>query len=582
MWPHASELSGLLRDHVRARRTQVAWLVVLHSLQSVALLYLPTLSADIIDNGVLAGDTGHIWRVGALMIGVTVVQVVCLAAAVRLGAYTALSVGRDLREAMFARVLDLSTTELATLGTPSLITRTANDVQQIQTFLLTGLTVLVAAPVMGIGGVVLALGQDVPLALLLLVMVPVIGSLMLVIVRRLRPLQRILQRSADSVNGVLREQVVGVRVIRAFNRDEYERRRFADINTELTEVGIRSGRLSTLMLPLAATVTTLFCVPVVWIGAYRVDAGQMQVGALTAFLGYLAQILVGIISATFALMALPRAEASAERVAEVLRTKTSVVPPAKPVTRLPRPGHLELREVEYRLPGAEAAVLRGVDLVARPGETIAVVGSTGSGKSTLLALIARLADVTAGRILVGGVDVRELDRATLSREVCLVPQRAGLFAGTIASNLRFWRPGVPDDELWRALETAQAREFVERMGKGLNSAVTQGGGNLSGGQRQRLAIARALVVRPRIYLFDDSFAALDYRTDGRLRAALAAETADAAVVLVSQRVATIQHAHRILVLEEGAIAGVGTHHELLAGNAVYREIVQSQLAEEPA
>jgi ATP-binding cassette subfamily B protein len=576
------ELTGLLRRHLRAYRGRVALLVVLQLLQASALLYLPTLNADIINNGVLTGDTGHIVHVGALMVGVTVLQVVCVAGAVRLGAYIALSVGCDLRERTFARVLDLSATELARLGTHSLITRSVNDVQQIQTFLLTGLTMLVAAPVMGVGGVLLALGQDVPLALLLLVMVPLIGVLMLAIIRRLRPLQRIVQRCADTMNRVLREQVGGVRVIRAFNRDGYERRRFATVNEELTAVGIRSGRLSTLMLPLAATVTNLFCVPVVWIGAYRVDAGQMQIGALTAFLGYLSLILVGIISATFALMSLPRAEASAERVAEVLRTGTSLATPAEPVTVLPRPGHLELRDVEYRLPGAEESVLRGVDLLARPGETTAVVGSTGSGKSTLLALVARLADVSAGQVLVGGVDVRELDRSTLARAVVLVPQQAWLFAGTVASNLRFGRPDASDAELWRALETAQAKDFVEAMDRGLDSAVTSGGGNLSGGQRQRLAIARALVARPGIYLFDDSFSALDYATDMRLRAALATEIADAAVVMVSQRVATIRHAERIVVLEAGTVAGVGTHDELLAGNPVYREIVQSQLTEELA
>ncbi|WP_211785945.1 ABC transporter ATP-binding protein [Kitasatospora atroaurantiaca] len=554
--------------------------MALQSVQTVALLYLPTLSADIIDGGVLTADTGYILRRGGLMLLVSLLQVVCAIGTVRYGAYVAMAVGRDIRAAIFDRVQSFSTREVGRFGTPSLITRTTNDVQQVQTLVSATLTGLVSAPITAVGGVVLALGQDVPMAAALVVVMPLLGLPMLLIIRRLRPLFRSMQRQVDVMNRVLREQITGMRVIRAFTRDAFEQQRFARANEELTEVSARAGLLTTAMFPSAATLVNLFSVLMVWLGAYRIHSGGMQIGALTAFLGYLTLILVAVVTATFMLMMVPRAEVCAERITEVLATESSVVPASIPVDRMSRPGHLDLRDIHFSYPGAQEAVLRGVDLIARPGEITAVVGSTGSGKSTLLGLVPRLADATAGQVLVGGEHVQSLDRSALSRAVGFVPQTASLIAGTVASNLRFGRPDASDEDLWHALEVAQARDFVEALVGRLDAVVSQGGTNFSGGQRQRLAIARVLVHRPRIYLLDDSFSALDYATDVKLRAALAEEVTDAAVVIVAQRVATIRHADRIVVLESGAVAGTGTHEELLVTSPVYREIVLSQLEEE--
>jgi ATP-binding cassette subfamily B protein len=556
--------------------------VVLQFLQTCATLYLPTLNADIIDNGVVQGDTGYIVRCGALMIGISLAQVLCNIGAVYYGARTAAAIGRDMRAAVFDRVQSFSAREVGHFGAPSLITRTTNDVQQIQMLVLMTFTLMVSAPIMCVGGVVLALGLDVPLSGVLVAVVPVLAVCVTLIVRRLRPLFRAMQRRLDTVNQVLREQITGNRVIRAFVRDAYEEQRFRRANAELTEMSLGTGNLLALMFPMVMTVVNLSSIAVVWFGAHRIDSGEMQIGDLTAFLAYLMQIVMSVMMATFMFMMVPRAEVCAERLQEVLDTSSSVVPPTAPVTALRRHGHLEIRGAGFRYPGAEEPVLRNIGLVARPGETTAVIGSTGSGKSTLLGLVPRLFDATCGQVLVDGADVAEIDPKLLARTVGLVPQKPYLFAGTVATNLRYGNPDATDEELWHALEVAQAKDFVERLEGGLDAPVAQGGTNVSGGQRQRLAIARTLVQRPEIYLFDDSFSALDYATDAALRTALAQETAEATVVIVAQRVATIRDADRIVVLDEGRVVGTGRHHELMADNETYREIVLSQLTEAEA
>ncbi|MEV6675261.1 ABC transporter ATP-binding protein [Streptomyces erythrochromogenes] len=575
-------LIRLLRTHLGPYRKPIAALVLLQLLQTSASLYLPTLNADIIDNGVVNGDTGYILRFGALMLGVSLVQLVCNVGAVYYGARTAAAVGRDVRGAVFDRVQSFSARELGQFGAPSLITRTTNDVQQVQMLVLMTFTLMVSAPIMCVGGIAMALSLDVELSGVLLAVVPVLGISVGAIVFRTRPLFRQMQERLDTVNRVLREQITGNRVIRAFVRDDYEKDRFREANADLTGVSLAAGKLLALMFPTVIVVVNISSVAVIWFGAMRVDSGGMEIGQLTAFLAYLMQIVMSVMMATFMFMMVPRAEVCAERIQEVLDTESSVVPPADPVRELTRSGLLELRGADFRYPGAEAPVLRGVDLVARPGETTAVIGSTGSGKSTLLGLVPRLFDATGGEVLVDGEDVRGLDPELLAKTVGMVPQKPYLFSGTIASNLRYGRPDASDEELWQALEVAQAKEFVSALEGGLEAPVTQGGTNVSGGQRQRLAIARTLVQRPEIYLFDDSFSALDYATDAALRAALARETEDATVVIVAQRVATIRDADRIIVLDEGQVVGEGRHHELMAGNETYREIVLSQLTEAEA
>ncbi|MFE4982594.1 ABC transporter ATP-binding protein [Streptomyces sp. NPDC056664] len=575
-------LIRLLRTHLGPYRKPIGLLVLLQLLQTSASLYLPTLNADIIDNGVVEGDTGYILRFGALMVGVSVVQVVCNIGAVFYGARTASALGRDVRAAVFDRVQSFSARELGNFGAPSLITRTTNDVQQIQMLVLMAFTLMVSAPIMCVGGIVMALGQDVPLSGVLLAVVPVLAVSVSLIVRKMRPLFRTMQERLDTVNRVLREQITGNRVIRAFVKDDYEEERFRGANAELTDVSMATGRLMALMFPVVMTVVNISSVAVVWFGAHRIDSGGMQIGALTAFLAYLMQIVMAVMMATFMFMMVPRAEVCAERIEEVLATESSVVPPVKPVTELGRRGHLEVRSADFRYPGAEESVLRDVGFEARPGETTAIIGSTGSGKSTLLGLVPRLFDATGGEVLVDGVDVRELDPALMAKTVGLVPQKPYLFSGTVATNLRYGKPDATDEELWHALEVAQATDFVRNLDAGLDAPIAQGGTNVSGGQRQRLAIARTLVQRPEIYLFDDSFSALDYETDALLRAALARETADSTVVIVAQRVSTIRDADRIVVLDEGRVVGTGRHRELMADNETYREIVLSQLTEAEA
>jgi ATP-binding cassette, subfamily B, multidrug efflux pump len=575
-------LIQLLRSYLRPYRRDLVWVVALQLVQTLAALYLPTLNADIIDYGVVRGDTGYIMSTGGVMLAVTLVQIGCSVGAVYFAARTAMAVGRDLRADVFDRVLTFSAREVGQFGAPSLITRTTNDVQQVQLLALMTFTLMVSAPIMCVGGILMALNQDVPLSALLIIVVPLLAVIVTFIISRMRPLFRLMQERIDRINQVLREQITGIRVIRAFVRDTEEQKRFAKVNAELFDVSQGVGRLMAYMFPLVMLVMNVSSVAVLWFGGHRIDSGAMQIGALTAFLTYLMQILMAVMMATFMFMMVPRAEVCAERIQEVLDTDSSVVLPTEPTIRDLRRGYLELREVEYRLPGADQPVLRGINLHAQPGEITAVIGSTGSGKTTLLNLIPRLIDTTAGVVLVDGVDVRELDGATLSAAIGFVPQKPYLFTGTVASNLRYGNPEATDAELWHALEVAQARDFVEQMTGGLQAPIAQGGTNVSGGQRQRLAIARALVSRPEIYLFDDSFSALDYATDAALRAALARETAEATMVIVAQRVSTIRHADRIVVLDEGRVVGTGSHQELMDTNDVYREIVLSQLTAQEA
>lgn len=575
-------LLTLLRRHLRPYAGAVLAVLLFQLVQALANLYLPSLNADIIDNGVAQGDTGYILRTGGLMLAITVVQVGCAVAAVYFGARTAMAVGRDLRAALFDQVETFSMREVGRFGAASLITRTTNDVQQVQMVVLLTFTIIISAPITLIGGLIMALREDVELSALLLVVVPVLVVVMGLIIRTMAPLFRSMQTRIDTVNGVLREQITGIRVVRAFVRERHEQQRFADANQALTDVSIRVGRLMALAFPVVMVIMNATSVAVLWFGGLRIDSGEMQVGALTAFLAYIMQILMSVLMAAMMFMLVPRAAVSAERITEVLVTESSVVPPADPVPVTVREGRLELRGVEFRYPGAEQPVLSGIDLVAQPGRTTAIIGSTGSGKTTLLTLVPRLVDVTAGVVLVDGVDVRDMDPDALWAAIGLVPQKPYLFSGTVASNLRYGKPDATDAELWRALEIAQAADFVADMPDGLDSEISQGGTNVSGGQRQRLAIARALVKKPEIYLFDDSFSALDYTTDAALRAALVPETRQSAVVIVAQRVATIRHADEILVLEGGKIVDRGSHEELMTTSPTYREIVLSQITEEEA
>jgi ATP-binding cassette subfamily B multidrug efflux pump len=577
-------LVRLLQSRLRPYRQWLTAVVLLQLVGTIASLYLPSLNADIIDNGVSTGDTGYIMRTGIWMLLVTLVQISCSVVAVYFGARTAMSFGRDVRGALFHRVGRFSAREVASFGAPSLITRTTNDVQQVQMLvvMVMSATMMVAAPIMAVGGVIMALREDLGLSWLLVVSVPLLAVLIGLIVRQMVPQFRLMQERIDVVNRVLREQITGVRVVRAFVREPVEERRFGTANASLTSTALRAGRLMALIFPTVMLVLNVSSVAVLWFGAERIDSGQMQVGALTAFLNYLAQILMSVLMATFLLMMIPRAAVCAERIQEVLDTDSSVVPPLDPVTEVVRPGEVEFRGVSFAYTGAAAPVLKDLTFTARRGETTAIIGSTGAGKTTLLSLIPRLMDVTGGEVLVAGVDVRRLDPDLLWSRLGYVPQRSYLFSGTIASTLRYGDPDASDDELWAALDVAQAREFVEKLPGGLDAPVAQGGTNLSGGQRQRIAIARAIVRKPEIYLFDDAFSALDPGTDSRLRAALRPITTDASVLVVAQRVSTILSADRILVLEAGEIVGDGTHEELVATCPPYAEIVQSQLAAEDA
>jgi ATP-binding cassette subfamily B protein len=571
-------LITVLRTYLRPYADLLTAVVVLQLLGTIASLYLPSLNADIIDRGIANGDTGYILRTGGWMLLVSGVQIACSIVAAYFGARAAMMFGRDLRAAIFHRVGGFSGREVARFGAPSLITRTTNDVQQVQMLVVVTCTMMVAAPIMCVGGVIMALREDVGLSWLMLVSVPVMVLLIGLILRRMVPQFRLMQGRIDEVNRVLREQLSGIRVVRAFVREPYESTRFGVANADLTATALRVGRLQALIFPTVMLVFNASSVAVLWFGASRVDSGQIEIGALTAFIQYLVQILMSVMMATFMLIMVPRAAVSSERIAEVLDTESSVTPPPRPVMATTERGTVELRNAQFRYPGAEVPVLRDVSLRAEPGRTTALIGSTGAGKSTLLSLIPRLVDVTGGTVLVDGVDVRDLDLDLLWSRIGIVPQRPYLFSGTVASNLRYGDPDASDEELWRCLRIAQASEFVEAMPGGLDAPIAQGGTNVSGGQRQRLAIARALVHRPEIYLFDDSFSALDLGTDARLRAALRPVTADAAVIIVAQRVSTIVDADQIIVLEDGEVIGVGRHEELLDTCQTYLEIVQSQQA----
>ena len=568
-------LAAFLRPYWRALILVIALLMI----QAFANLYLPELNADIINNGVAKGDTDYIIQTGGVMLVVTVLLGIASIIAVYWGAKTAMAFGRDVRGAIFRSVESFSQVEVNHFGTASLITRNTNDVQQVQMVVLMGLTVMITAPITMIGGLIMALRQDIQLTGVLFVIVPIMVVIIGLLVRRAMPLFREMQRKIDRINLVMRETLAGIRVIRAFVRTDYEERRFEESNRDLFDTALSVNRLFAIMMPTLMVIMNLTTVAVLWFGAIRVDSGEMPIGNLTAFLQYIIQVLFAIMMATFMFVMVPRAAVSSDRITEVLQTEPSILDPVDPVSPA-RTGRVEFREVEFRYPGAEDPVLRGITFTAPPGQTTAIVGSTGSGKSTLINLLPRLYDITGGTILLDGVDVREMDRADLWSRIGLVPQRAFLFGGTVASNLRYGDETASDEDLWRALEIAQGREFVEEMPERLEAPLAQGGTNVSGGQRQRLAIARALVKQPDVYVFDDSFSALDFRTDARLRAALHRDLASATVIIVAQRVGTILHADRIVVLEDGAVAGIGTHDELMASCATYREIVYSQLSEE--
>ncbi|HET8602680.1 MAG TPA: ABC transporter ATP-binding protein [Marmoricola sp.] len=575
-------LLRLVRTHLRPYRSWLALIVLLQFVGTVAALYLPSLNADIIDNGVITGDIGYIVRTGAIMLGVALLQIACSIAAVWFSARSAMGFGRDVRAAIFHRVGSFSQREVQHFGPPSLITRETNDVQQVQMLVLMSCTLMVAAPIMMVGGIIMAMREDLGLSWLIAVAVPVLVVSIGFVVTRMVPSFRKMQERIDEVNRLLREQITGVRVVRAFVREPHETRRFAAANTDLTDVAVRAGRWMAAMFPTVMLVANLSSVAVLWFGGHRVDSGQMQVGALTAYLSYLMQILMSVMMGTFMMMMIPRSAVCADRIMEVLDTETSVLPPLEPVTAVAEHGTLAFDSVEFSYPGADVPVLRDLSFEARPGQTVAIIGSTGAGKSTAVNLVPRLFDVTGGAVRVGGVDVRDLDPEVLWASVGLVPQKAFLFSGTVASNLRYGDPAATDEQLWAALEIAQAADFVQAMPAGLEAPIAQGGTNVSGGQRQRLAIARALVRKPGIYLFDDAFSALDLATDARLRAALKPVTAEATVLIVAQRVSTIRDADLILVLEDGAVVGRGTHEQLLDTCATYQEIVASQLSAEEA
>jgi ATP-binding cassette, subfamily B, multidrug efflux pump len=575
-------LISLLRRYVPKYRVEVAIVTVLVFIQSIANLYLPNLNADIINNGVAKGDTEYIWRTGAVMLGVTLVLGVLAIISVYFASRASMGVGRDVRGAVFERVQHFSAREMTRFGTPSLITRNTNDVQQVQLFLQIALTILLTAPILAVGGVIMAIRENAQLSLTLVVIVPLMAVVIGTLVAISIPLFRQMQGRVDKITEVLREQIMGIRVVRAFIRTASEQRRFDRANGDLTETALRVNRIFALAMPSLLGIMNLSTVAVLWFGGHLVDSGDMPIGNLTAFLMYIFQILFAVMMAVFMVILVPRAEASAQRIEDVVRTIPSVSDPAQPVEPERNTGVVEMRDVSFAYPHSERAVLHDLSFELRPGTTTGIIGGTGSGKTTLLTLVTRGFDVTSGTVLVDGVDVRDQSLDRLWSRIGLVPQTAYLFKGTVADNLRFGNASATDEELWHALEVAQARDFVAAMDGQLEAPIDQGGTNVSGGQRQRLAIARALVKRPAIYLFDDCFSALDAATDARLRRALRAKTGEANVVIVAQRVSTILHADRIVVLDEGRVVGIGTHAELMVSCPEYREIVESQLGEAAA
>jgi ATP-binding cassette subfamily B protein len=572
-------MTRLLTRFLRPYRRALVFVIVLLLVQAIANLYLPDLNADIINNGVLKGDTGYIISTGAFMLAVTLLLAIASIVSVYWGSKTAMAFGRDVRSAIFGKVQDFSQTEVNLFGTPSLITRNTNDVQQVQQVVAMALNMMISAPIMAVGGIIMALRQDVPLSGLIVIIVPLMGLVIGLLMTRVVPLFMAMQIKIDRINQVVRETLSGIRVIRAFVRTEHEEKRFDAANRDLTRTALSVNRIFAVMIPTLMGIFNLSAVAIMWFGSIRVDSGAMQIGNLTAFLMYIMQILMSVMMATIMFVMVPRAAVSAGRIQEVLETHPSVEDPAVPAVPSAAHGFVEFRDVEFRYPGAEHPVLRGISFSAGPGETTAIVGSTGSGKSTLINLVPRFYDVTSGSVLVDGVDVREMLQEDLWRKVGVVPQQAFLFNRTVASNVRYGDPDATDDEVMHALEVAQGREFVMEMPDGLAAPITQGGSNVSGGQRQRLAIARALAKRPEVYIFDDSFSALDFKTDSMLRAALRQELDSATVIIVAQRVGTIMTADRIVVMDDGMVVGIGTHAELLETCPTYREIVFSQLSE---
>ena len=577
---------GLLRTYLRPYATGLVIVMVLLLVQAIGNLYLPDLNADIINKGVAVGDNDYILRTGGLMLLVTGLLGVAAVAGVYGGARIAMGFGRDLRSAIFAKVETFSQVEVNHFGPASLITRNTNDVQQVQLVVFIALTVMISAPILIVGGVIMAIRTDVPLSGLLLVVIPLMALVIGLVMSRAIPLFQAMQQKIDRINRVMRETLAGVRVIRAFVRTAHEEARFDEASRDLFDTTIRVNRLFAVTIPVMTLILNLSTVAVMWFGAMRVQSGELSIGNLTAFLQYLLQILFAVLTAVFMFILIPRAAVSSARIREVLDTEPTIRDPERPVPLDAAPaaerGVVEFRDVEFRYPGAEEPVLRGISFRAGPGETTAIVGSTGSGKSTLINLIPRFYDATGGSVLVDGVDVRELAREDLWSRMGLIPQKAFLFAGTVAANLRFGDQQATDDELWLALDIAQGRDFVEEMDGRLDAEITQGGTNVSGGQRQRLAIARALVKKAGIFVFDDSFSALDFTTDARLRAALGRQLGGATVIIVAQRVGTIMTADRIVVMDAGRVVGIGTHTELLESNETYREIVYSQLSEAEA
>jgi ATP-binding cassette, subfamily B, multidrug efflux pump len=573
-------LVRLVRTYLTPYGRELVAILVLQLVGTIAALYLPTLNADIIDNGVAKGDTGYILRTGGWMLGVSVVQIVATVVAVYYASRTSMGMGRDLRASIFHRVGDFSAQEVSRFGAPTLISRNTNDVTQVQMVVFMALAIMVSAPISMVGGIIMALRQDVGLAWLVAVAIPLLAVAVGLVIRRMIPQFRLMQTSIDSVNRIMREQITGIRVVRAFVREDFETRRFGEANDALTGTALNVGRLQALIFPIVMIILNASTIGVLWFGAFRVESGAMQVGSLTAFMAYLIQILIAVMMATFMAMMIPRASVSSERISEVLETESTVREPDRAVTELRHGSEVVFDHVDFHYPGAEAPVLQDITFVAEPGKTTAVIGSTGAGKTTLVQLVPRLFDITGGRLTVGGVDVREADLDTLWSRIGLVPQRPYLFTGTVASNLRYGNPDATDEELWEALRIAQAKDFVERMPDQLEASIAQGGTNVSGGQRQRLAIARALVRRPQVYLFDDAFSALDLATDARLRAALRPITREATVIIVAQRVSTIIDADHIVVLEDGLVVGQGRHDELLTTCVTYQEIVESQRSAE--
>jgi len=570
-------LAKILVRYLAKYRWLLLAVLVFQFASAMASLYLPRLNADIIDQGVARADVAYIWSHGSLMLVISLGQITASIIATYFAARAAMSVGRDIRADVFSRVSGFSEREVSQFGAGSLITRNTNDVQQVQMLAMMGATMFVTAPLLAVGGIIMAVQTDVGLSWLIAVSVPVLLVVAVLIIGRMVPLFRSNQKKLDSVNRIMREQLTGVRVVRAFVRERIEEARFREANTDLMILGRKIGSLFVLLFPLFMLILNVTVVAVIWFGGIEINSGNVEVGTLFAFMQYIGQIMMGVIMSSFMAMMIPRAAVSAERVAEVLDAKSTMTRPENGVTDFPDAGAVSFENVEFTYPGAEAPVLTGITFAAAPGETVAIVGSTGSGKTTLISLIPRLFDATGGVVRVGGTDLREADVDALWKSIGLVPQRPFLFTGTVASNLRYGREDATDEELWHALEIAQGRDFVEEMSDGLNSRISQGGTNVSGGQRQRLAIARAIVHQPEILVFDDSFSALDLTTDARLRQALWRELPHVTKIVVAQRISTVTDADRIVVIENGTMAGVGTHDELLAASSTYREIVESQL-----